>query len=135
MSSLTVPQPSRAMARPLKRALLPLLLCILPSCASMQKERGHDDVARLVQRRSGYQTGWEKGAPEAARVDARVTQLLGAGLTHDRAVAIALLNSPHLQQTYAELDISQADLVDAGLLSNPTLAGSVGFHLGGPGRS
>ncbi|MET0792932.1 MAG: TolC family protein, partial [Polyangiaceae bacterium] len=44
-------------------------------------------------------------------------------------------NSPHLQQTYADLDISQADLVEAGLLSNPTLAGSLGFHVGGPGHS
>ena len=118
----------------LRSRLAGFLLCGLCGCASMQKERGHDDVSRIVKRHSGYETGWEKGAPEARRVAERVTRLLGGGLTRERAVTIALLNSPHLQQSYADLDISQADLVEAGLLSNPTLAGSVGFHIGGPGH-
>ena len=109
--------------------------CALPGCASMQKERGHDEVSRIVQRRTGHDTGWEKGAPEARQISERVSRLLASGLTRERAVAVALLNSPHLQQSYADLDISQADLVEAGLLSNPTLAGSVGFHIGGPGHS
>lgn len=113
--------------------LLPLVLAT--ACASFQKERGHADVSRIVTERSGYQTGWDSGEPEQKAIDARVNQLLQAGLTSDRAVQIALVNSPRLQQTYAELDVSQSDLVQAGLLSNPTLAGSVGFRLdGGGGR-
>lgn len=116
-------------------ALWVALVCALPGCASMQKERGHEDVARIVERRSGHRTGWEKGAPAPRQIAERVSQLLVGGLTRERAVSIALINSPHLQQAYADLDISQADLVDAGLLSNPTLAGSVGFHIGGPGHT
>jgi len=112
-----------------------MIAVMLPACASMQKERGHDDVAKLVERRSGYRTGWEQGAPEERQIADRVNELLKGGLTRERAVSIALINSPHLQEIYESLDISQADLVQAGLLSNPTLAGSVGFPLKGGGKA
>lgn len=115
----------------MKPVLTFLLAVALPGCASMQKELGHDDVAKLVERRSGHRTGWEKGAPEAQQIADRVNRLLQGGLTRERAVSIALINSPHLQEIYEGLDVSQADLVQAGLLSNPTLAGSVGFPLNG----
>jgi cobalt-zinc-cadmium efflux system outer membrane protein len=101
----------------------------------MHQERGHDDVSKIVQRRSGYSTGWERGTPEARQIAERVSKLLAGGLTRERAISIALINSPRLQQTYERLDVSQADLVQAGLLSNPTLGGSVGFRANGPGRS
>jgi cobalt-zinc-cadmium efflux system outer membrane protein len=115
---------------------LPLVVVLaLPGCASMQKERGHDEVSRIVQRQSGYRTGWEQGTPEDRKIADRVAQLLAGGLTRDRAVSIALLNNPHLQATYESLDISQADLVQAGLISNPTIGGSVGFSVNGAGRS
>jgi outer membrane protein, heavy metal efflux system len=114
---------------------LGLIGCLLlPACASMQKERGHDDVARIVERRSGHHTGWEHGTPEARQIADRVEKLLEGGLTRDRAVEIALVNNPKLQETYDELDVSQADLVQAGLLSNPTLGGSIGFRMNGSGR-
>ena len=117
----------------MRRPFALMLAVLLPACASMQKERGHDDVAKLVERRSGYRTGWEQGAPEAKQIADRVTKLLEGGLTRERAVSIALINSPHLQEIYESLDISQADLVQAGLLSNPTIGGSVGFPIKGQG--
>ena len=119
----------------MRRAVAMVLAAVLPSCASMQKERGHDDVSRIVQRHSGYRTGWEQGTPEDRQIADRVTQLLTGGLTRERAVSIALVNNPHLQATYESLDISQADLVQAGLISNPTIAGSVGFPINGKGKS
>ena len=119
----------------MRRALALLLVVALPGCASMQKERGHDDVAQMVQRHTGYRTGWDHGTPDDRKIADRVSQLLNGGLTRDRAVSIALINSPHLQATYESLDISQADLVQAGLISNPTVAGSVGFRMNGSGRS
>lgn len=100
----------------------------------MQKERGHDDVSRIVEARTGHHTGWERGTPEAKQIRERVRKLLENGLTSNSAVEIALLNNPELQATYDELDVSQADLVQAGLLSNPTLGGSVGFRMNGSGR-
>jgi outer membrane protein, heavy metal efflux system len=111
-----------------------LLLALLPACASMQKERGHDSVARIVLGRTGQHTGWEHGTPEARQIADRVKKLLEGGLTRERAVEIALVNNPKLQETYDELDVSQADLVQAGLLSNPSIGGSVGFRMNGSGR-
>ncbi|HYQ04841.1 MAG TPA: TolC family protein [Polyangiaceae bacterium] len=102
----------------------------LPACAHMEKGRGHDSVSHLVESRSGHRTGWEQGSPEARQIQERVNALLKGGLNRERAVQIALINNPHLQETYDELDVSQADLVQAGLLSNPTLSGSIGFQLG-----
>jgi len=116
------------------RVLGSLFCLLLGACASMEKERGHDDVSRLVAERTGRGTGWQKGEPAQRAIEQRVHELLAPGLTKERATQIALLNNPHLQQVYADLDVSQADLVQAGLLSNPTLSGSVGFHVGGPGH-
>jgi len=119
----------------MKRWLASGLLLVTPACASMQKERGHEDVARIVEQRTGYRTGWERGSPEDRQIADRVSKLLSGGLTRNRAIELALINNPRLQETYEELDVSQADLVQAGLLSNPTLSGSVGFPIGNIGRS
>ena len=54
-------------------------------------------------------------------------------LSTDGAIQVALLNSRELQALYAELGVAQADLVQAGLLSNPVFDGAVLFPLaGGP---
>ncbi len=93
----------------------------------MERERGHTEVAALIRERAGKDTGWASGPPEDGPLAERVTTLLSNGLTLDAAVDIALLNSPALQLTYEELGISQADMVQAGLLSNPQLGGSFGL--------
>ena len=43
---------------------------------------------------------------------------------------MALLNGSDLQTTYEELGVAQADLVQAGLLANPTISAEIRF----PGR-
>ncbi len=107
---------------------LPVAL-VLAGCATISPERGHDEVGRLLAERAGTSTGWEKGTPDDTAIASRVDSLLAEGLTRTRAVAIALVNNPGLQATYAELGVSQADMIQAGLLKNPTLSGSVGFPL------
>ncbi|MEO8900746.1 MAG: TolC family protein, partial [Polyangiaceae bacterium] len=118
----------------MRHQILFSVLALLPACAHMEKERGHDSVDELVRARIGQHTGWEHGSPEARQISGRVHELLQGGLTRERAVQIALLNNPRLQETYDELDVSQADLVQAGLLSNPSLGGSIGFRMNGSGR-
>jgi cobalt-zinc-cadmium efflux system outer membrane protein len=104
-----------------------LALC---ACASFSKERGHDEVATLVAERTGYSTGWQQGGPDADELARRVDARLDGGLTPDSAVEIALVNNPELQTTYEELGISQAELMQAGLLKNPSLGAHVAFPLG-----
>ena len=98
-----------------------------PGCASVSRERGHAEVASLVEQRTGAKTRWQHGPPEDARIAEWTKKLLDGGLTRAGAVEIALLNNPQLQSTYEQLGVSQADMVQAGLLANPTLAGDLGF--------
>ena len=114
----------------MKRAILCGALAVAAGgCATFEKQKGHDQVAALVRERSGATTGWGEGSPGAEQIAARVDALLGGGLTLDGAVEIALLNSPALQATYEELGVSQAEMIQAGLLSNPTLDIKLGFPL------
>jgi len=117
------------------RLLSPSMLCALAlsACATVSKERGHDEVAKIVKERTGLSTSWEQGTPEDEQVAARVAQLLRDGLDRQRAIEIALVNNPSLQATYEELGVSQAQMVQAGLLSNPSLGGSVAWPIDGEG--
>ncbi|QSQ20274.1 TolC family protein [Pyxidicoccus parkwayensis] len=119
----------------MRRSALIALTLLASGCASIQKERGHAEVAALVEERLGRKTRWNQGTPEDAEVQRHLDALLKEDLTSDRAVEVALLNNPALQSTYEDLGVSQADMVQAGLLSNPTLSGSVGFPISGVGVS
>jgi len=99
----------------------------LAACGSVSPERGHDDVARIVSERVGAPTRWEAGPPGDERVAAWVDEMLRAGLTADRAVQIALVSNPDLQATYESLGVSQAEMVQAGLLANPHLSFDFGL--------
>ncbi len=76
---------------------------------------------------------WYQGGEEDAQIKSVLDNLLAKPLTLQSAVQIALLNNRHLQAEYAELGIAQADLVQAGLLSNPVLFSSIRFPKGGKG--
>jgi cobalt-zinc-cadmium efflux system outer membrane protein len=56
-----------------------------------------------------------------------VKELLAKDLTADTAEQVALLNNQNLQATYEDLGVAQAELVEAGLLHNPTLSAEVRF--------
>lgn len=96
-------------------------------CATVSPERGHDQVARVVSERTGYATRWEGGPPAEEKLRQWIASALEGGLTRDEAVELALVNNPSLGQVYEELGISQAELVEAGLLKNPKLELGLGF--------
>jgi len=110
-----------------------VLLLATVGCASVSKEPGHDDVESLVRERTGHQTRWAQGSPEDEQVDKWVGDLVGPGLTQTAAIDIALLNNPRLQEAYEELGVSQADVVQAGLLRNPSIGAHVAFPVRGNG--
>jgi cobalt-zinc-cadmium efflux system outer membrane protein len=109
------------------RARAPLYLALCLGCASVAPERGHERVAALVEQRTGHKTRWEKGPPDDARVAEWVDKTAAAGLTRARAVEVALVNSPELTAMYEDLGISQADMVQAGRLKNPSLGAEIGL--------
>src|SRR5687768_4984889 len=104
-----------------------ILAAAIAACAGVQAERGHKEVGGWVQERSGHSTGWEQGSQEQEEISRRVSELLREGLTAERAVQIALVNNPGLQETYEGLGVSQADMLQAGLLTNPRFGLSLGF--------
>ncbi len=102
--------------------LLPLVLAIF-GCAQVPKEAGFNDVEEFVGRRVGYRLHWDRGTEADRGVEKAIEALLESKLTPEAAVQIALLNNPNLQAIYEELGITQADVVEAGLLENPVVFG------------
>jgi outer membrane protein, heavy metal efflux system len=114
-------------------ALILIMLAPL-GCVRLRPGAGFEDVRRSLSSRTAAPVTWRHNAPaEAAQFEAHLRELLASELTPERAVEIALFNSPALQATYERLGIAQADLVQAGLFPNPVLHASVRFGVAGPG--
>lgn len=99
-----------------------LTLLWLTGCASVQPKQGFSDVQELVGKRVQHEVKWNQGKEEDLAAAKAVRQLLQDTLTVDEAVQIALLHTPSLQAVYERLGVAQADVVQAGLLSNPVFS-------------
>jgi cobalt-zinc-cadmium efflux system outer membrane protein len=111
------------------------LLVLVTGCATLDQRAGFSDVGAAVEARSGKRVVWNLGTELDAQVAEEVRALLENALSADETVQVALLNNRELQALYAELGVAQADLVQAGLLSNPVFDGSVLFQVaGGPAK-
>ena len=117
-----------------ERNYLVCVCCMLVTgCATFDQRAGFSDVSTTVEARSGKRVVWNLGTELDAQVAEEVHALLQDTLTADGAVQVALLNNRELQAIYAELGVAQADLVQAGLLSNPVFDGAAFFPVaGGP---
>ncbi len=94
-------------------ALLPLA-----GCATVSPDAGIASVQALARERLGKDTTLPTSKSEAT-VAAATRDLLGRVLAVDDAVQLALLNNAGLKASFAELGISDAELVQAGRLPNP----------------
>lgn len=112
-----------------------IVFLVLLGCASTSPRRSLDETSAMVKQQSGHDLTWlgEGGEASARR---QVSDLLRADLTLDSAVRVSLLANRDLQIAYEEVGIAQADLVQAGLLKNPTVSATYRFPLNpgeGPG--
>ena len=108
---------------PSKRMLaLALGASVLGGCASFSQDGGFGAVEQTAQERVGKELKWAKTDTDRDAIDRRVAQLLGKPLSVDDAVQIALLNNKGLQAAFYELGVSEADLVQAGRLPNPSFS-------------
>ncbi len=100
----------------------------LAGCASTSPKPAVRDTSQLVKNRSGQEITWlgDGGDDEARK---QVSALLSRELTLSNTVRVALLSNRNLQSLYEELGVAQADLVQAGLLKNPTLGATYDFPL------
>lgn len=91
-------------------------------------------VAKQVNAMTQPSEPWSPGAAQD-QVRDKVQVLLKQGLNLDHARAIALLNNPDLRARMDGLGVAQADLVQAGLLTNPVFGVGFGFSRNGGGTS
>jgi outer membrane protein TolC len=73
--------------------------------------------------------------PKATVDDLRHSEPLPARLAVDDVARLAVENNPDLLAAHTRLGVGRAELLQAGVLPNPTLGGSYGFLLGGPATS
>lgn len=99
-----------------------MVLLALTGCSTVSQ----NEVFEGVKNQTAQTPQWIKTPQEAASIEQSVKGLLSQALTQDNAVRIALINNRVLQQTYEEIGISQSELVQAGLMSNPLLGYSIG---------
>lgn len=94
------------------------IICI--TCFGCTKVPQSDNsVACLIKSKIDKQVSWNQSCFDDPCVTAYIQELVYQPLTSESVVQIALLNNPQIQATFEELGIAQADLVEAGLLSNP----------------
>jgi cobalt-zinc-cadmium efflux system outer membrane protein len=89
------------------------------------------EVGRELHDRVGYDPRGRTGTEDDGTISADVRMLLQRELTEENAVRIALLNQREVRAAYESLGIARAELVSAGLLTNPVFAASARFFSGG----
>jgi len=92
---------------------------VLSACASLSEDGGLPAIQQAVGSRVNAPLSIASNESERAAVRAAVRARLAAPLAQADAVAIAVANNPGLQAAYAELRISEADVVQATRLRNP----------------
>jgi cobalt-zinc-cadmium efflux system outer membrane protein len=113
--------------KPRGKRLIFCFVIFVAGCAQVPKEAGFNDVKDLVGQRVDYRLHWNQETEADREVEMAIEELLKNELTPETAVQIALLNNPSLQAVYEGLGITQADVVEAGLLENPVLFGQARF--------
>lgn len=97
-----------------------LSVVLLSGCVSDRTQETFRDVRADLEERTEFTIRWHQTSGIDEDVRGRVKDLLADELELDDAVRVALLNNRRLQSMYETLGVSQAQLVEAGLLSNPS---------------
>jgi cobalt-zinc-cadmium efflux system outer membrane protein len=101
-------------------------------CARVSPQSDYQKTAALVADRTGSDEAYDPDAD--AIIDEKVAALTAEGVTVDEAARIALLRNRGFQSLFAKIGASRADVVQSGLLSNPSFGFMARFPEGG-GRS
>ncbi|QOY92571.1 TolC family protein [Massilia sp. UMI-21] len=114
---------TRYTSSPMLRAVATgALAALLGGCASFSPDGGLDAVSAMTSARTGQDLQLTQAKHDSGATQAEVARLLGAPLTADGAVRVALLNNRGLRASLAGLGVAEADLVQAGRMRNPGLS-------------
>jgi cobalt-zinc-cadmium efflux system outer membrane protein len=103
---------------------------ILTGCATLDPAVEYQRSSEYVEIATGVPDA-VAGERDALVVDAYIEAALEGNLTSREAVEIALLNNADLQAAFLDIGIARANLVQSGLLSNPSLAMAFRLPAGG----
>jgi outer membrane protein TolC len=109
-------------SRLLRLCLMVVGIVLLSGCATLSQDGGFDAVSANVEQRIQQKPVRYRTTEEKERAASGINAILAEPLTVESAVRIALANSPGLQASLNELNIVEADLVQAGRLRNPGFA-------------
>ncbi|GAX60268.1 outer membrane efflux protein [Candidatus Scalindua japonica] len=97
--------------------LFPVVLISVGCFAHLTHDRAY--VSDSISRRTGHNLASDEKA-EDVRLPDNISLI--DGLTEDEAVAIALWNNAKFQSDLTDLGFSRADLIEAGMISNPVFS-------------
>jgi outer membrane protein, heavy metal efflux system len=101
----------------------------LLGCATVDPQPQWQKVETIAKERTEGRVLWQRTEADAETIRNQVNGLLAKGLSRQDAVRVALMNNKRLQASFERVGIAQSDLVQAGLLSNPTLDVFLAFPL------
>jgi outer membrane protein TolC len=96
--------------------LLPLLL---PSCATFSPDGGFNNVEKSTQNYIKQKPIWANSEAQKQAAATQLKALLAQPLSVADAVQIALINNAQLQASFYDLQIAEANVVQAGRIPNP----------------
>lgn len=98
-------------------------------CATVDPRPDYNKVGQEVFRATGHASIADPG--DTATAEAATADLLAGGLTADEAVKLALLSNPRARSVLLRVGLARADVVQAGLWTNPTIGFSFNLPTGG----
>ena len=107
---------------PLRAIAASALVLVLSGCATFSQDGGLDSVSALTKERTGQDVRLPKAAGNADPAREELARLMKSPLSADDAVRVALLNNRGLRASLAGLGVAEADLVQAGRMSNPSFS-------------
>src|SRR4051794_1343708 len=105
--------------------ILMVLAITVAGCARVDATRDFQRAAQVVSERTGAEDIYDPAADALA--ESKVRALLAETLTVDKAVRVALLNNKAFQGSFQSIGASRADVVQSGLLTNPSVTFMVRF--------
>ncbi len=108
------------------------VVLLIPACVSVDPRADYRRTQELVMQQTGVGDMYDPSAEQ--EIDRRIHELLEDGVSIDEAAQIALLNNKTLQSLFQDIGMARADVVQSGLLTNPSLSMLIQFPEGG-GRS
>ncbi len=112
--------------------VLPPSVALLQACTQVNPGPDFMRARELIARSTGFADVYDPDEPPLSR--AELDEIIGDGLSLDEAIRLTLVNNRPLQAAFMDIAVANADWVQSGLLTNPSVDMLLRFPADG-GRS